>query len=563
MSAVKKFVYVAISAFLLAACNADQLEFDDLEVTPIEGPFVFPLGESTYVLRDLLDKQTEGLDFEEDSTSLITFYYSDTIIYSAPDDFVQIGPIVNNGSIPANTVPAINPGPGTGSFSETFTFEYNPQNNEELDSIFYATGDLTFTTTTDIDATINYTYTVLNTTNINTGNPLAISGTIAGNGVSANDTQTSSLVGYKTSLTDPSGDNTFTVELDVTITLDGTQTTNGLETLSFEMTFANQTFSLIYGKFGRDVVQVGNQALDIDFFTQANRDGITFGNPSLTFDFRNSFGIPVAIDFSGLYADDGAGNQTFLTGNIVNNPPVIEGSDVSTPSVNTPGETVQSIIEINRTNSSIVNVLGSSPQQLVFDIAGISNPESETELNYLQPTSEITAYVTVEIPFEVQLENYQETGSFGLGSGFDATNLDSAFIRLKTLNELPFTGTVSLEVQEEDSTVLFPITDETDPRYDSAVTNHPTQIERFTNIPAIKAPLISVNGDVTDPSGLTHDIALTNEELQLLSGAARIVITITFNTPVSQTSRDIYVKILANYTLNLKVGVGARFNLDL
>ena len=154
MSAVKKFVYVAISAFLLAACNADQLEFDDLEVTPIEGPFVFPLGESTYVLRDLLDKQTEGLDFEEDSTSLITFYYSDTIIYSAPDDFVQIGPIVNNGSIPANTVPAINPGPGTGSFSETFTFEYNPQNNEELDSIFYATGDLTFTTTTDIDGNL-------------------------------------------------------------------------------------------------------------------------------------------------------------------------------------------------------------------------------------------------------------------------------------------------------------------------------------------------------------------------------------------------------------------------
>ena len=122
---------------------------------------------------------------------------------------------------------------------------------------------------------------------------------------------------------------------------------------------------------------------------------------------------------------------------------------------------------------------------------------------------------------------------------------------------------MSLEVQAEDSTVLFPITDESDPRYDSATTNHPTQIERLTNIPVIKAPLINVNGDVTDPSGETHDVALTNEEVQLLSGAARIVITMTLNTPASQTSRDIYVKILADYTLTLKVGVGARFNLDL
>ncbi|WP_420576449.1 hypothetical protein [Ekhidna sp.] len=557
---MKKFVYVAISAFLLAACNADQLEFDDLEVTPIEGPFVFPLGESTYVLRDLLDKQTEGQDFVEDSTSLITFFYNDTITYSAPDDFVTINDIVQSGT---TNPPAYLAGAARQeTFSASFDLTYDPQDGEILDSLFYLTGDLTILTESEIPADIDYVYTVENTTNINNGTPISVSGTVTNTAAPVDThTQTESLVNHVTKLS--GNNNTFRVNLEATVTLAAAQSLTGLEELRFTLTYGNQTFGLIYGKFGQDVVQVGNQALDIDFFTQANRDGITFGNPSLTFDFRNSFGLPIGVDFSGVYADDGAGNQTFLTGNIVNNPPVIEGSGVNTPTVNTPGETVQSIIEINRTNSSIVNVLGSSPQQLVFDIAGISNPESETELNYLQPTSEITAYVTVEIPMEVQLEDYQETGSFGLGSGFDASNLDSAFIRIVTLNELPFTGTVSLEVQAEDSTVLFPITDESDPRYDSAVTNHPTQIERFTNLPIIKAPLISVNGEVTDPSGDTEDIALTNEEIQLLSGAARVIITMTFNTPVSQTSRDIYVKVLADYTLNLKVGIGTRFNLDL
>ena len=562
---MKKFVYVIISASLFAACNVGELEFDNLEVTPIEGPFVFPLGQATYVMRDILSKQTgDSLSFEEDSTSLYTLFYYDTIRYSTPNDFVQIDNIQiidTLESVPVGTAPtSVN-----GSYLLE-GFEYNPTKDEQLDSIFYATGDLVITTSTNMDATVNYSFTFPSTVELGSNTPITVSGTI--NGVPGattyvQDTQTESLVGYKTELIDPSGDNSFDIELDLEVILSGTQSTNGLEDFAFNITFANQTFSLIYGKFGRDTVQVGNQSLEIDFFSQAAREGITFGNPSMTFDFRNSFGVPVGIDFSGLHAVDADGNQTFLTGNIANNPPVIEGSDVNSPGISTPGETVQTIVEIDRTNSSIIKLFGSSPEQLVFDVKGRSNPENQTDLNYLQPTSEISAYVAIEIPMEVQLEDYQETGTFSLRNGFDASNLDSAFIRLVTLNELPFTGTVSLEVQAEDSTVLFPITDESDPRYDSATTNHPTQIERLTNIPVIKAPLINVNGDVTDPSGETHDVALTNEEVQLLSGAARIVITMTLNTPASQTSRDIYVKILADYTLTLKVGIGARFNLDL
>ncbi|MEQ9008516.1 MAG: hypothetical protein RLP12_11565, partial [Ekhidna sp.] len=63
---MKKFVYVILCAFLVAACNIGELEFDNLEVTPIKGPDVFPLGTSKYVMRDLLGKQTgDSLNFQE------------------------------------------------------------------------------------------------------------------------------------------------------------------------------------------------------------------------------------------------------------------------------------------------------------------------------------------------------------------------------------------------------------------------------------------------------------------------------------------------------------------
>lgn len=549
---MKKFVFIVISASLFASCNVGDLEFDNLEVTPITGVFSFPLGESTYIMRDLVSNQTgDSLSFQEDSTSLYTLLYYDTITYSAPNDLIQINDITYNGTV--SSIP-IAVGPANVNLIETFQAQYNPQQSEQLDSVFYESGDLTITTTSTINGDLNYTFTISNTTNVNTGTPISITGNISGGGT---DMQTRSLINHKTVLTDLSGSNAFDVDLNAVVTLSGTQSLAGTETLSFDLTYGNQTFSLIFGKFGRDTVQVGNQSIELDFFTQTAREGITFGNPSLSFDFRNTFGVPIGVDFAGVYGQDGNGDTTYLTGRVVTNDPVIIGSDLSTPTPATPGETAQTIIEINNGNSNLVNLLSKSPQSLVFDVAGISNPESLTAGNYLQPTSSISAFVAVQIPMEVQLENFSESGTFGLGDGLDLSNVDSAFIRLVTNNELPFNGTINLEVQDADSVNLFPITDTTNPQFDQA------QLDRFTNIPVIKAPLININGEVTDPSGATEDIGLTKEEVQLLSGASHVVITMTLNTPVSQTSRDIYVKILANYTLNLKVGIGGKFNLEL
>lgn len=553
MSAVKKFVFIVISASLFASCNTGELEFDNLEVTPITGVFSFPLGEATYVMRDLVANQTgDSLSFQEDSTSLYTLLYYDTITYSTPDDLVQIDDINFSGAI--NTIP-VAVGPGSVNLVESFDISYDPQENEELDSIFYESGDLTITTTSNLDGNVNYTFTIANTTNINTGVPVTITGNIVDGGT---DMQTRSLIGHKTVLTDPSGSNALAIDLDAVVTLAGGDNLDGTESLSFDLTYGNQTFSLIYGKFGQDTIQVGDQSIEIDFFSQTAREGITFGNPSISFDFRNTFGVPIGIDFANVYGDDGnGGNQIFLTGNVVNDDPVIAGSDLDSPTPTTPGEIAQTIVEINRDNSNLVQLLSQSPERLVFDVAGISNPEDPSTANYLQPTSSITANVTLEVPMEVQFENFEESGSFGLGDSLDLSNLDSAFIRLVSNNELPFNGAVNLVVQDADSVDLFPITDPDDPNFDQE------QFDRFTNIPVIKAPLINFNGEVTDPSGATEDIGLTKEEVELISNASHVIITMVLNTPVTQTSREIYVKILADYTLSLKVGIGGKFNIEL
>lgn len=520
---------------MIAACNVGDLDFDNVEMQPITGVFSFPLGETTYIMRDLLISQTDSIGFIEDSTSLLTLQYFDTITYNATNDFVQIDNIVQNGTVTAPASPA-----GTARTETIFTsfdLAYDPLNNEQLDSVFYETGDLTIETVSALSGTLNYSYTIANTTNITTNNAVMLSGSINGPGT---DTQTQSLINHRTRLT--GGSNTFSVILDATIDLAATDNLIGNEQITFTITYGNQTFNLIYGKFGQDTIQVGNQSIDIDFFSQSNREGITFGNPSMTFDFRNSFGVPIQVDFSGLNGDDGnGGNQVFLSGDIVRNPPTITASDVNSPGPNIPGETTQTIIEINNTNSNLRNLLASSPSRLVFDVSGLSNAEDDSQLNYLQPTSQITANVTMEIPMEIQLENMKESGTYGLGDGLDLDNVDSAFVRVVTINELPFSAVVDLEIQDADSMTLYTIAD--------------NQI--------MVAPFINVNGEVTDPNGVTADIPLNKEGVDALAVGSHILITLTLNTPVSQTSRDIYVKVLADYMLTVKVGVGGKFNLDL
>ncbi|NQZ77358.1 MAG: hypothetical protein HRT61_14835 [Ekhidna sp.] len=531
---MKKFVFIAISAFFVIGCNIGDLEFDDVGAPPITGVFSFPLGEARYRMDSILSKQTgDSLGLTQDSTGLYTLAYFDTITYSANNDFVEIADI-DTGSV--ITAPASPAGEArTVSFGNSFDFSYDPQGEETLEEVFYETGELTISTTSGLAGLLSYSYTVVNTTNVNTNNSVVLSGTIDGPG---SDIQTQSLINHKTRLT--GGANTFSIILNVSVNLSATDQLEGNEQIEFTIRYSDQTFNLVFGRFGQDTIQVGQQSIDLDFFSQSDREGITFGNPQMTFDFRNSFGLPVQVDFGGVIGDDGDGQVIPLSGSIVRSTPVIEGSDVTSPSANTPAEVTQTVIEINNTNSNIVQLLGSAPNSLVFDMEGLSNPDDANQLNFFQNTSEITAYVSMEIPMEIQLENLRETGTFDL-DGIDIKEIDSAFIRVVTINELPFAAVVDLAIKDADSTTLYTVAE--------------NQI--------MVAPFISVTGEVNDPNGVTADIPLSPEGVDALAEASFVEITLILNTPPSQTSRDIYVKIRSDYEILVKVGIGGKLNLDL
>lgn len=534
---VKKFVFIAFSVILFAGCNSNELEFDNIEVPTFTGTFNFPLGTATYTIRDLILNQEDSLlDFQVDEDSLITLIYVDSIGYESDTDFIQIQDISHNGSISLTGAGGPVPGPGSVPLAETFTFNFDPTDNADvLDSLFYATGDVTVNVTSDIDGTIDYAFSLNNFVTTVNELPLVVSGTLIGAGTSTTSTSVRSLESHKAVLSGT--DNMFTTDFTGTISVGAGQTFAGTESLTFDITFADQTFSIIYGKFGQDTVQVGSETLDIEFFREMGEEGIIFGNPTMRFFFENSFGIPIGIDFSGLFGDDGLGGaQTFLEGNIVDNIPVVASGDI-----NNPGTAVRDTITINSGNSSIVDLLATSPGRLGFNVSAISNPESANTINFITDMNQITSKIEIEIPMELKLEDLEQSINISLGDGFDTSDLDSAELRITTINEFPFSGALAIDIQDSDSVSLFMVTD------------------NFV----LEAPFINIDGLVTDANGRTEDILLSPAGVQALETGSHIVMTVTLNTPGSLNSRDIFVKVLSNYRLEVSLGLKGTLKVDL
>ncbi len=530
---VKKFVLITFAGIFILGCNTEDLEFDNIQGPSLGGTFGFPLGETRYTMGELIDEiGGDDLELEEDSaTSVLTIFYRDTISYNAPDDLVEINDIVDGGSIP---IPATT-GPTNPDLeiNDTFNVEYNPQNEEKLDSVYYTEGTLEATVTSSISGNLSYTLTFENTRNVSTEAPITLSGNVIG---ATSDTQSQALANHVTRLTNAAS-NDFTVGFLGNITLDATQSTNDTDSIRVEFIYRDQVFSAVFGKFGRDTLAVGNQEIDLGFFNEIGESGIKFGNPKMRFDIRNSFGLNMGMDLSGVQGDGGEGTTAVsLTGDIVDNPPRISGStELSTP--------VQSIFEINAENSNLENLLSSSPTRLIFNVSGLTNP-TENDLsgsNFLQPTSGIEAFIEMEIPMEVKVSDLEQTDTISLGNGLNISDIDSAFLRVHTLNEIPFSVSLKIDIQDSTNTTIYTITDKL----------------------VIKAPFINVNGFVTDPGGATEDIPFSEEGIEALGNGHHLVLRLVLNTPESVTSRDIFVKLLADYAIEVKIGIGGTLNVKL
>lgn len=520
---------------LLIGCNISDLDFDNLRVENLSSDLAVPFGTASYTFEELLQDIEESENFDVDAeTQEIRFLYRDTIDYAFSIDLFDV-PDTDEGS--TLDIPNFANNSGGDFAYPPFTFEFDQPyvsaEEETIDSVFHSNdSEVQITIDSSSPFDLDYTLSLLDTRTTSDDTPIIFNGTLNS---SASSVHNQNLNGYKTILETSGDENLYDMTLDISGTMaDGEEFLNDQLTVTVE--FINQSFEIAFGKFGQDTVEFNTATLDIAFFEDLGADGIEFGGATMTFDVISTFGIPLGLGLDGMYAEEDDGTRSYLTGSAVNDPLVITSASLDESTYEAIAS--QSTLEINNSNSNIGTFLGTSPSTIGFDLTGITNPDDATASNFLREDAELEAAIEVEIPLEVKMIDVQQTLDFEVDGGVDFTEVDSLELRLVTVNELPLNATLDLLIMTAAEDTLYIVEDRI----------------------AIDQPFLNFDRTVREPKIAVEDIPLGSAGTEAMSNADIIRVVLTLNTPSSQTSEEIFVKLLANQGID--VSLGARGILD-
>ncbi len=520
---------------LLLDCNPSSVDFENLKNPVLTGYAALPLGHATYTMQELIeDASDSALNFEEDSSSLITFYYRDSVSFKTDTKIVELQDISHTAQIDLPATPATASSQAIPVNTE-LTFSFNAQDGEKLSAVHYESGFIDLELVSTTVGNIIYGITVNSTVDQATENPVFFSGNLAGGATSSNNRDIS---GYKTNLTNPGDSNVFTVAVDFTVMLDAGESISAGDQLELSIDFRDQVFDLVYGYFSQDTIQGNGSSVDVSFFNNFGNSGLKFKAPEIILDFHNSYGIPLGIDMSQIYGIDtvdGTAQQIDLTGTVTNSPQVIAASA-------SPGTQTSSQISINASNSSIQDLLEATPSVFGFDLLAIANPKNDTSVNFVSSENEFNADLTIKLPLEVSMKDVKRDLKFDLGSGLDFNGTEAVTIRIASENSLPFLAL--LEVEFRDS-------------FDQTLHTVPV-------VTVLESPYLDIDGIVTEPRVNVADIPLGEEGIAAMrQSGTQLIVSVYLNTPGNQGSRDLYYKILSDYYLDINVGVAGELNAEL
>jgi len=299
-------------------------------------------------------------------------------------------------------------------------------------------------------------------------------------------------------------------------------------------------FDYAIGYFGSHSEQIERDTLDLgtrEFFSRLG-GSIYITSPSLTVNYRNSFGIPLRIDA----ALKGMNDAEEVT---LDRDPV----DVEYPT-GTADRDISSSFTVDKSNSSLPELVSMLPWEIEFYGSASINPGGETaEDNIVFGDSRFIADMDVEIPMEFRMNALQLSDTTDNFLRNDDPGEESPLESLEELkfdfymeNGFPMGASVMIELY--DSTSM-------------------TVLETIDTGNLFTAAPVDAEGRVTGPSTGTVEIEFTADFLDATQEADRIIFTVTFNT-TDNGSKD--VKIYSDYSIvfsaavKLKAGISLDFN---
>ena len=180
----------------------------------------------------------------------------------------------------------------------------------------------------------------------------------------------------------------------------------------------NFVFGFVRGFLGRDTFDIPQDIIKFDFFRNLAAGDVKFESPSLTVTLNNSYGVPVqsVIKVANFIARDGS--KLVLTS------PLEAGVNINYPKLNEIGQSKQTVVVLDKTNSNIQDIISFKPIALEYKIVGVMNPDNKVKtIGFLTDSSIYKLQVDVDLPVHLRANNFilRDTSSLSLNEQPNAT----------------------------------------------------------------------------------------------------------------------------------------------
>ena len=461
MKKINKFLYFLYLTLIFTSCKkTDEIDLSTLQTYH---HVAIPLVSAEIDVEDMLERDTGDIISTGTDGELF-------LAYVTPPTTINASEIIN---IPDQTFSiSVNPAPqnlpsliNSISYSDTNINAFTFPLGEELSSIEFSQGILTIEILNNLSHEVVLEITIPSLVNAQ-GNFFSDILTASANNPAV--TQ-ANLSNYTFDLTKGSlGFNEMVVYLEVTINGSGSSI-NTTDDLTFSFTMDNLEFSSIFGDIKYQQFDLGSIPLPLDIFSNSE-SAVQFllTNPEIKHTIQNSFGFTANMGMQSMYYEDLQGG--FL-GNVLYDSSAsgnLQAAPFYFPAIEQPasqGDSVTSIITMNAANSTINELINSTPKSIISSPVVVVNADSTiTNNNFILSSSNISVSTEITLP----LEGYAGGWVMGDTIPFDfkvdelfssQTDIDSAVIKFSTTNGWPIEVDFTLQLLDSNFNLLSSIAD--------------------------------------------------------------------------------------------------------
>ncbi|MEZ4777510.1 MAG: hypothetical protein R3D00_30315 [Bacteroidia bacterium] len=291
-------------------------------------------------------------------------------------------------------------------------------------------------------------------------------------------------------------------------------------------------YSYVEGTIPANSFESEPDSIKNDIFEQIALKGFSLTDPSITFRFDNSFGVPIEIT-SLAWARGSDGITTIPLGH----DGLAGGVNLGYPSLSEVGAYSTTDIILDRTNSNITDIISALPEVLTYQFGIITNPSGNAPSGFITDSSSLSVGISARVPLEGKLEDLVMENTFEA----DLSDLDivaSGGFKLITENALPVEVLAQIYFLDSQGVVIDSL------------------FEVATSL--LPSPSVGINGAVVAPGSQTLSVIFSEERFAALSSTREVRIRAEISTA---GGGQVPVKFQLSDSIDLKLGVIARIKI--